>query len=126
MPVPVHRYGCLARGARAVLQMYPENTAQAEMLTGAAMRAGFSGGLVVDYPHSAKAKKYFLVLMVGQPAEPMDLQGLDAEEVRREVNTSTNCRSDIILIIAGVHGGTCRSLSKRRAFLQACGSCRTC
>ena len=35
------------------------------MLTSAAMKAGFSGGLVVDYPHSTKAKKHFLVLMVG-------------------------------------------------------------
>lgn len=63
--------------------MYPEHAKQAEMLTSAAMRAGFSGGLVVDFPNSAKAKKYFLVLMVGQPAEPMDLQGLDGEEVGR-------------------------------------------
>ena len=45
---------------------------------------GFAGGLVVDYPHSTRAKKYFLVLMVGQPAEPMDLQGLTGEEVRRK------------------------------------------
>ena len=29
------------------------------------MQAGFSGGLVVDYPHSTRAKKFFLVLMVG-------------------------------------------------------------
>lgn len=28
------------------------------------MKVGFSGGLVVDYPHSTRAKKYFLVLMV--------------------------------------------------------------
>lgn len=35
------------------------------MLVAAAMRVGFSGGLVVDYPHSTRAKKYFLVLMVG-------------------------------------------------------------
>lgn len=72
-------YACLNRGARAVLQMYPENMAQAQMLTSAAMRAGFSGGLVVDFPHSTRAKKFFLVLMVGAPAEPMDLQGLDGE-----------------------------------------------
>jgi 18S rRNA (guanine1575-N7)-methyltransferase len=45
--------------------VYPENSAQAEMLVAAAMRVGFSGGLVVDYPHSTRAKKYFLVLMVG-------------------------------------------------------------
>lgn len=29
------------------------------------MRAGFYGGVVVDYPNSAKAKKYYLVLMTG-------------------------------------------------------------
>lgn len=29
------------------------------------MRAGFFGGVVVDFPNSAKAKKYFLVLMTG-------------------------------------------------------------
>jgi 18S rRNA (guanine1575-N7)-methyltransferase len=58
-------YRSLRRGARAVLQIYPEGPAQAEMLVAAAMRAGFGGGLVVDYPHSTRAKKYFLVLMAG-------------------------------------------------------------
>lgn len=29
------------------------------------MRAGFYGGVVVDFPNSSKAKKYFLVLMTG-------------------------------------------------------------
>lgn len=29
------------------------------------MRAGFGGGLVIDYPNSRKAKKFFLCLMVG-------------------------------------------------------------
>lgn len=29
------------------------------------MRCGFSGGVVVDYPNSAKAKKYFLVIDAG-------------------------------------------------------------
>lgn len=142
-------YMALARGARAVLQVYPENAAQAELLVSSAMKAsarlpapraplplappcmyrgmhacgwapaaaparrcaltvanhvclsashtasawapapahapdrsplttrlerptaaclpqvGFSGGLVVDFPHSTRAKKYYLVLMVG-------------------------------------------------------------
>ncbi|RVX07830.1 18S rRNA (guanine-N(7))-methyltransferase RID2 [Vitis vinifera] len=44
-------YRCLARGARAVLQVYPENVAQRELILGFAMRAGFSGGVVVDFPH---------------------------------------------------------------------------
>ena len=57
---------------------------QASMLTTAAMRAGFSGGLVIDFPHSTRAKKYFLVLMVGSAAsvpQPRGLEGEDDEEV---------------------------------------------
>ena len=32
---------------------------QLELITAQAMKAGFTGGLVVDYPNSTKAKKYF-------------------------------------------------------------------
>lgn len=65
-------YMCLTRGARAVFQFYPENTQQVELLSSAALRAGFSGGLLVDYPNSAKAKKYFLVLFAGMlPGQAM-------------------------------------------------------
>lgn len=35
-------YECLGRGGRAVLQVYPENATQGEMLTAAAMKAGFT------------------------------------------------------------------------------------
>ncbi|XP_055641952.1 probable 18S rRNA (guanine-N(7))-methyltransferase isoform X2 [Toxorhynchites rutilus septentrionalis] len=58
-------FSCLTRNARAVFQFYPENSEQIELITSQAMKAGFFGGLVVDYPNSAKAKKYFLVLMTG-------------------------------------------------------------
>jgi len=58
-------YACLSRGSRAVLQFYPENPQQVEMITHQSMKAGFTGGLVVDYPNSSKAKKFFLVLMTG-------------------------------------------------------------
>lgn len=44
-------YRCLARGARAVFQVYPESNAQRELILGLAMRAGFAGGVVVDFPH---------------------------------------------------------------------------
>ena len=60
-------YRCLKRGAKAVLQFYPDGAKQAEMITTAALRVGFSGGLVVDYPNSTRAKKYFLVLAAGPP-----------------------------------------------------------
>ena len=73
-------YASLAKGARAVLQIYPKNTEQASMITNAAMRVGFSGGLVVDFPHSTRAKKYFLVLMVGGSAAIPQAKGLDGDE----------------------------------------------
>jgi 18S rRNA (guanine1575-N7)-methyltransferase len=44
-------YRCLARGARAVLQFYADNVKQSEMIVTYAMRAGFAGGVVVDWPH---------------------------------------------------------------------------
>ncbi|XP_040583134.1 18S rRNA (guanine-N(7))-methyltransferase [Lepeophtheirus salmonis] len=58
-------YSSLSCGARAIFQFYPENNQQIEMITNASMRAGFTGGIVVDYPNSTKAKKFFLVLMTG-------------------------------------------------------------
>lgn len=60
-----HLYRCLKRGSKAVLQFYPDNAEQVEMITTSALRVGFSGGLVVDYPNSTRAKKYFLVLAAG-------------------------------------------------------------
>lgn len=62
-------YNSLAAGARAVFQFYPETPQQVTMITTAAMRCGFSGGLVVDYPNSTKAKKYFLCLFAGEASK---------------------------------------------------------
>jgi 18S rRNA (guanine1575-N7)-methyltransferase len=61
-------YRALRRGARAALQFYPESQAQVELITAAAQRSGFTGGLVVDFPQSTKMKKYYLVLFAGRPA----------------------------------------------------------
>eukprot|EP00922_Rhytidocystis_sp_ex-Travisia-forbesii_P069216 GHVS01103267.1.p1 GENE.GHVS01103267.1~~GHVS01103267.1.p1 ORF type:complete len:250 (+),score=47.69 GHVS01103267.1:261-1010(+) len=58
-------HDALKRGARAVFQFYPQSASQAEMITAASVRAGFGGGLVVDFPNSAKAKKYYLCLWTG-------------------------------------------------------------
>ncbi|CAH2259569.1 probable 18S rRNA (guanine-N(7))-methyltransferase [Pararge aegeria] len=71
-------YASLSRSARAVFQFYPENESQLDLLTTQAMKAGFYGGVVVDYPNSAKAKKFFLVLMTGGAA-PLP-QALGTEE----------------------------------------------
>lgn len=59
-------HAVLAPGARAVLQFYPEQTSHVGMLREAAMKAGFSGGLVVDYPWSERSKKLFFVLIKGK------------------------------------------------------------
>lgn len=46
------------------------------MLSEEAMKVGFGGGLVVDYPHSTRAKKYYLCLMVGAAHATTVPQGL--------------------------------------------------
>ena len=61
-------YCALRRGARAALQFYPESVAQIELITAAAHRCGFTGGLVVDNPESTKAKKYYLCIFSGSDA----------------------------------------------------------
>jgi len=58
-------YTSLARGAKAIFQFYPDGPSQVELITAQAMRAGFTGGVVVDYPNSTRAKKMFLVLFAG-------------------------------------------------------------
>jgi len=72
-------FACLSRGSRAVLQFYPENAQQIELITAGAMECGFRGGLLVDFPHSTKAKKYYLVLFAGASSFQMP-QALGTEE----------------------------------------------
>lgn len=66
-------FASLARGARAVFQFYPESDDQVNLIMGAATKAGFSGGLVVDYPNSKKAKKFYLCLMAGTTLTPAQM-----------------------------------------------------
>lgn len=74
-------FACLTRGARAIFQLYPETPQQMELITNTAMRCGFHGGLVVDYPNSTKAKKFFLCLFAGTDFNtPVELpRGLEDE-----------------------------------------------
>ncbi|XP_058728831.1 18S rRNA (guanine-N(7))-methyltransferase RID2-like [Vicia villosa] len=58
-------YKCLTNGTRAVFQVYPENDDQRKLIVNAAMAVGFGGGLLVDYPDSAKRRKEFLCLTCG-------------------------------------------------------------
>ncbi|KZV34785.1 S-adenosyl-L-methionine-dependent methyltransferase superfamily protein isoform 1 [Dorcoceras hygrometricum] len=95
-------YRCLARGARAVMQVYPENLAQRELILGFAMRAGFSGGVVVDFPHSTKSRKEYLVLTCGPPSlrssipqgKNEDEESCDDDESSGDEENETVCVSD--------------------------------
>lgn len=62
-------YAVMVKGGRCAFQFYPESPEQIENLTNAAMKNGFTGGLIVDYPNSKKAKKYFLYLTAGYSEE---------------------------------------------------------
>lgn len=81
-------YACLIRGAKAVFQFYPQNADQIELVTKTAMKAGFFGGVVIDFPNSTKAKKIFLVLFTGDVPQtmPKALTGEDEVEERNSID----------------------------------------
>ena len=65
-------YKCLVIGARCCFQFYPQNPEQVDMITKSALENGFTGGVLVDFPHSTKAKKYYLFLQAGYTKESID------------------------------------------------------
>lgn len=65
-------YKSLVIGARCCFQFYPDNPEQLDMITNSALSNGFTGGLVIDYPHSTKAKKYYLFLQAGSTQESIN------------------------------------------------------
>eukprot|EP01039_Chlorochromonas_danica_P006803 gene6803-7516_t len=73
-------YTVLKRNARAVLQFYPENPEQAVLIAQCASKVGFAGGVVVDYPNSSKAKKYYLCLSFERSYQLPAARGLHSGE----------------------------------------------
>mmetsp|Transcript_2748 Transcript_2748/g.4975 ORF Transcript_2748/g.4975 Transcript_2748/m.4975 type:complete len:303 (-) Transcript_2748:1193-2101(-) len=73
-------YSVLKKSARAVLQFYPETAEQAVLISECATAVGFGGGIVVDYPNSAKAKKHYLVLSCDRTSKKQLPQGLTGED----------------------------------------------
>lgn len=69
-----------------MFQFYPQTDDQVELIMSIAMRSGFQGGLVVDYPNSRKAKKYYLCLFTGgESARKVELpKGLTGEPIDEE------------------------------------------
>ncbi len=68
-----------------MFQFYPENPSQIELITSMAMKSGFTGGIVVDYPNSTKAKKFFLVLMTGGPQPLPQALGIENAQYQNGV-----------------------------------------
>ncbi|QIX01290.1 hypothetical protein AMS68_006807 [Peltaster fructicola] len=97
---PAHRlkrffdglYASLRRGGRAVCQFYPKNTTQRNMISAAAIKAGFGAGLLEDDPETKNVKVY-LVLTVGgtdvtQAVNGMnDVDVLDSRKTERKRGT---------------------------------------
>nr|XP_018263148.1 bud site selection protein [Kwoniella dejecticola CBS 10117]OBR85306.1 bud site selection protein [Kwoniella dejecticola CBS 10117] len=97
-------HSALKNPSRAIFQFYPSSDDQVQMIVSAAQRAGFGGGLVVDYPNSKKARKMYLCLMVGQQEIPKALNGdeidvdndqkLGLEKRREEIRNERRRRKD--------------------------------
>ncbi|KAI7997236.1 18S rRNA (guanine-N(7))-methyltransferase RID2 [Camellia lanceoleosa] len=89
-------YRCLARGARAVFQVYPESVAQRELILSFAMRAGFAGGVVVDFPHRIPcAHLWSTVLTTATPkAIGADEESCSEDETSEDEENETVCISD--------------------------------
>ena len=75
-------YTALARGSRAVLQFYPSHPQQIEIITQSAVKAGFLADLIVDFPESTKAKKYYLIIHSGNSAVQRTHLPVDEEQVQ--------------------------------------------
>ncbi|CCM02090.1 uncharacterized protein FIBRA_04167 [Fibroporia radiculosa] len=74
-------HASLRNPSRAVFQFYPTSDDQIQLITSIAQKAGFGGGIVVDYPNSNKAKKVFLCLFVGGGGGAQQMpEGLEAGE----------------------------------------------
>ncbi|PFH54206.1 hypothetical protein AMATHDRAFT_135863 [Amanita thiersii Skay4041] len=94
-------HSALRNPSRAVFQFYPSSDDQIQLITSIAQKAGFGGGIVVDYPNSNKAKKIFLCLFIGGGGTQPMPKGLEGDEVvgagakfeRRRERVSTQARS---------------------------------
>ncbi|KAG2158244.1 S-adenosyl-L-methionine-dependent methyltransferase [Suillus bovinus] len=92
-------HSALRNPSRAVFQFYPTSDDQIQLITSIAQKAGFGGGVVVDYPNSKKARKVFLCLFVGgggaQQQMPKGVEGEDDEQVRFERRREKERRRDV-------------------------------
>ena len=90
-------YASLRRGGKAVCQFYPKNEAQRNMVSTAAIKAGFGAGLLEDGAGTKNAKVY-LVLSVGGGAIEGVVEGMDGVDIveRRKTNHARTRRENSV------------------------------
>lgn len=109
-------HSALKNPSRAVFQFYPSSDDQITLISTIAQRAGFTGGLVIDYPNSNKAKKVFLCLMVGGGGHVP--KGLDDEGDAAEESTTARFERRRERERARSRGGKRKSIKDRDWILK--------
>jgi 18S rRNA (guanine1575-N7)-methyltransferase len=69
-------YASLRRGGRAVCQFYPKNEIQRNMISQAAIKAGFGAGILEDDPGTKNAKLYLVLTVGGGQLSGGDISGV--------------------------------------------------
>ncbi|KAH9951256.1 S-adenosyl-L-methionine-dependent methyltransferase [Amylocystis lapponica] len=88
-------HAALRNPSRAVLQFYPTSDDQVQLITSIAQKAGFGGGVVVDFPNSNKARKVFLCLFVGGGGGAQQVpQGLEGPQPQDEGHAKFEARRE--------------------------------
>ncbi|KAL6716327.1 18S rRNA (guanine1575-N7)-methyltransferase [Lecanora helva] len=85
-------YASMKRGGRAVCQFYPKNEAQRDMVSAAAIKAGFGAGILEDGAGTKNAK-LFLVLSVGGGAIEGVVEGMEGVDVEQRSKRNGERRS---------------------------------
>ncbi|KAI9158112.1 18S rRNA (guanine(1575)-N(7))-methyltransferase [Paramyrothecium foliicola] len=88
-------YASLKRGGRAVCQFYPKNDQQRNMITQAAVKAGFGAGLLEDDPGTKNVKLYLVLTVGGSAVEGSGditgvvdgMDGVDVLDMRRKLKS---------------------------------------
>lgn len=93
-------YSSLRRGGRAVCQFYPKNDVQRNMITAAAVKAGFGAGILEDDPGTKNAKLYLVLTVGGSNANGSGditgvVQGLDGVDVLDSRKSSKTGKGEI-------------------------------
>jgi 18S rRNA (guanine1575-N7)-methyltransferase len=83
-------YAVLKKDARAILQFYPENAEQTVLIAQCASKVGFAGGVLVDYPNSSKAKKYYLCLSFERSYQMPAPMGVGNANTNNNTNNNNN------------------------------------